>query len=135
MEASFKDVVNEIERSLGKPLSRHTTPNVALRLALWAALAKSRIDGNEPALAPERYGRAVGNLLCDDRKAPRELGYSRTDLRTMLAETIDSLRQQHLLEDHTAAEVAERRRHRLGRDDESGRGAVVFPSGGDLRIR
>ena len=105
MEASFKDVVNEIERSLGKPLSQHTTPNVALRLALWAALAKSTIDGNEPALTPERYGRAVGNLLCDDGKARRELGYARTDLRTMLAETIDWLRQQHLLEDHAAAEV------------------------------
>ena len=105
VEASFKDVVNEIERSLGKPLSRHTTPTVALRLALWAALAKSRLDGNEPALTPERYGRAVGNLLCDDGKARRELGYARTDLRTMLAETIDWLRQEHLLEDHAAAQV------------------------------
>ena len=105
VEASFKEVVNEIERILGRPLSQRTTPKVVLRLALWAALAKSRIDGKEPALTPERYRRAVGNLLCDDEKARLELGYARTDLRTMLAETIDWLTQQQLLGDHALARV------------------------------
>ncbi len=105
VEASFKEVVNEIERILGKPLSQRTTPRAALRLALWAALAKSRINGREPALTPERYRRAVGRLLCNDEKARRELGYARTDLGMTLTETIDWLRQQQQLEDHAAAEV------------------------------
>ena len=103
VEASFKEVVNEIERILGKPLSQRATSKATLRVALLAALTKSWIDGQEPALTPERYRRAVGNLLCDDGKAQRELGYARTDLRTMLAATIDWLRQEQLLEDHAAA--------------------------------
>ncbi|MGZ6993263.1 MAG: NAD-dependent epimerase/dehydratase family protein [Ilumatobacteraceae bacterium] len=102
VQASFKDVVNEIERLLGKPLSRHATPKVILQLALWTALAKSRIDGKEPPLTPQRYRRAVGDLRCDDDKAKRELRYTTTDLRTMLAATIEWLQEERLLNDGDA---------------------------------
>jgi dihydroflavonol-4-reductase len=98
VQASFKEVVNQIEDILGRPQSRRVTPAVVLRVGLWAATAKSMIDRGEPALTPERYRRAVGNLLCDDEKAQQELGYRHTDLRTMLTDTIDWLREEHLLE-------------------------------------
>lgn len=105
VEASFKDVVNEIERMLGRPPSRRATPKAALRLALWAAIAKSTIDGKEPALTPAQYRRAVGKLLCNDEKARRELGYPGTDLHTMLAETIRWLTDEHLLDPDGALEA------------------------------
>ena len=97
VEASFKEVINEIERLLGRPRSRHTTPRAALRLALSAALLKSRIDGSEPVLTPERYRRAVGELRCNDQHAQTELGYRHTPLRAMLVATIEWLRDERLL--------------------------------------
>lgn len=101
--ASFKEVVNEIEEILGRPHSRRVTSRAVLRIALWAATAKSRIDGRQPSLTWPQYRRTVGDLLCNDEKARRELGYRRTDLRTMLARTIDWLRHEHLLDGEPAA--------------------------------
>ena len=100
--ASFKEVVNEIEEILGRPHSRRATPRAVLRMALWAATAKSWIDGRQPSLTRPQYRRAVGHLLCDDEKARRELGYRGTDLRTMLARTIDWLRRERLLDGEPA---------------------------------
>ena len=106
VQASFKEVVNQIQSILGRPQSRRATPDVLLRVGLWAAEAKSTIDRREPALTPERYRRAVGNLRCDDEKARHELAYRHTDLRTMLTDTIDWLRQEHLLNQAASPGVA-----------------------------
>lgn len=97
VEASFRRVVDEIAAILGRPPSRRATPAAVLRLALWAATARSALDHRQPALTLPQYRRAVGDLRCDDTKARRELGYRHTDLHTMLADTIDWLRREGLL--------------------------------------
>ena len=106
VEASFKTVVNEIDDILGRPASRRVTPKAVLRMGLWAAVARSSIDGRQPPLTRPQYRRAVGDLLCSDEKARRELGYGSSDLRTMLAETIGWLRHEHLLGGERSASEA-----------------------------
>ncbi len=98
VQASFKTVVNEIEDILGQPPSPRVTPKAVLRVGLWGATAKSIIDGRQPTLTPPQYRRAVGDLLCSDAKARRDLEYRGTDLHTMLAATIGWLRHEHLLD-------------------------------------
>ncbi len=106
VEASFMTVVNEIEDILGRPPSRRVTPKAMLRIGLWAATARSSIDGRQPPLTPPQYRRAVGDLLCSDEKAQRELEYHRTDLHTMLAATIGWLRHESLLDGERFASEA-----------------------------
>lgn len=97
VEADFKEVANEIESLIGKPPSTRVTPRFILWIALLAATAKSRIDGREPFLTPERYKRAVAHISCNFGKAVRDLGYRTTPLRTTLRDTLDWLRSEKLL--------------------------------------
>jgi dihydroflavonol-4-reductase len=73
-----------------------------MRLALSAAALKSVIDHKEPELSLAKYRRAFGDLLVNDQKARRELGYGRTDLHTMLAATVSWLEEEHLITVPTA---------------------------------
>jgi dihydroflavonol-4-reductase len=98
VEASFAQIINEIAGILGQPRIERVMPAAVLRAAVTAAAIKSRIDHRQPVLTEPQYRRAVGALLCDDTRAREELGYIHTDLRTTLAETIDWLRREGLLD-------------------------------------
>ena len=97
VEASFKEVVNEIEMLMGRPASQRAAPWALMKLALVMATAKSAWDGKPPALTPEQYKRAVAHIYCNDEKARRDLGFKRTPLREMLGATIRWLEDEHLL--------------------------------------
>ena len=99
VEASFKEVINETERLLGKPLSTRTASKAVLWLALQAATIKSKFDGKEPFLTVERYSRAVAHISCRYDKAVRDLGFKTTPLRVALEATIRWLTDEHLLVD------------------------------------
>lgn len=96
-EARFIDVVNEIERLLGKPETRRVQPAWLLRLIVGVLFLKSKIDGQEPMLTPEKYNRAVAYIRCDYSKASAELGYRTSPLSVMLKDTFTWLKSENLL--------------------------------------
>jgi dihydroflavonol-4-reductase len=97
VEASFRDIVNEIERILDKPVTGKTTSKATLRMLLVLSLAKATLTRTEPEMSLAKYRRAVGDLLVDDQRARTELGLERTPLREQLEQTISWLREVELL--------------------------------------
>ena len=97
VEASFLQVVREIERSLGLPLTNRATPPRVLWLLHIASGMKSVVTRNEPELSAAKYRRAVGNLLVDDSVARTELALGCTSLTDQIGETIAWLRSEGML--------------------------------------
>jgi dihydroflavonol-4-reductase len=98
VEASFREVTNEIEAILGKPRSRRATSKATLRLLFLLSSVRALATRTEPELTLAKYQRAVGELLVDDRKARELLGLERTTLHDMLAETVEWLEQVGMLD-------------------------------------
>lgn len=96
-EARFIDVVNEIERLMGKTLSRRVQPRWVMKLLVVALSLKSALDGKEPLLTQEKYNRAVGDIRCNYEKAVRTLDYRTSPLSTMVSDTYTWLEQEGLL--------------------------------------
>jgi hypothetical protein len=103
VEASFREVTNEIEAILGKPRSRRATSKATLRLLFLLSSVKAVATRTEPELTLAKYRRAVGDLLVDDGKARELLGLERTTLHDMLAETIEWLEQVGMLDQPESA--------------------------------
>jgi len=97
VEASFKEVVNEIERYLGKALSTKVKTKLFLRLLTYLLTIKSCIDGKEPMLTPAKYKRAVGSITCDYGKAIRVLNYQTSSLHEMIQDSFQWLHRENLL--------------------------------------
>jgi dihydroflavonol-4-reductase len=96
-EARFLDIVNEIERLLGKAETRRVQPVWLLRLIVVVLFLKSKIDGKEPMLTPEKYNRAVSRIHCDYSKASAQLGYRTSPLRVMIEDLFAWLENENLL--------------------------------------
>jgi dihydroflavonol-4-reductase len=97
VEARFIDVVNEIERCLGKTETHHVQPTWLLQFMVGVLFLKSKVDGKEPLLTPEKYRRAVAHIFCDYRKASTVLGYRVSPLNVMIQDTLTWLQNEHLL--------------------------------------
>lgn len=97
VEASFKDVVNEIEKLLGKKLSTHVQSKYVLKFLTAVLMAKSKIDGKEPLLTPAKYKRAVGSIACNYDRAMRDLHYHASPLKTMIEDSYVWLKKENLL--------------------------------------
>jgi dihydroflavonol-4-reductase len=95
--ASFREVVQETQRMLGKKITEEILAPWKLKLAMYAIMAVSFISRKEPSMTPAKYMRLVGDLRCDDRKAVKDLGFQTTSLRTMLADSLEWLREENLL--------------------------------------
>ena len=108
-EASFREMINEIERQMGKLLSTRVTPKAVLWLAMMASELKSKLDGKEPSLTVERYKRAVAHISCNFDKAARDLGFKVTPLRVTLQATIRWLTGEHFLVEKIPAGEGPRR--------------------------
>jgi len=96
-EATFLDVVNEVERLLGKAPTRRTQPPWLLKLLVGIFFLKSKIDGKEPVLTPEKYSRAVAYIRCDYSKATAVLGYQTSPLNVMIRDSFTWLKNENLL--------------------------------------
>jgi nucleoside-diphosphate-sugar epimerase len=96
-EARFIDVVNEIERLLGKAETRRVQPVWLLKLIVVVLFLKSKIDGKEPMLTPEKYNRAVSRIHCDYSTASAQLGYLTSPLRVMIEDLFAWLENENLL--------------------------------------
>jgi dihydroflavonol-4-reductase len=112
VEASFKEVTNEIEAILGKPRSERTTSKATLRLLLLLSSANALATKTEPELTLAKYRRAVGDLLVEDRKARQVLGLGRTTLHDMLGETIEWLKRVGMLDQPASAHKGHMSRER-----------------------
>ena len=96
-EASFLEVVNEIERILGKAETHRVQPAWLLKLLVGLLFLKSKLDGQEPMLTPEKYNRAVAYIRCDYSKASAVLGYRTSPLSVMLNDSFLWLKSENLL--------------------------------------
>lgn len=97
VEASFKDVINEIIRITGTDLSLKEISGFKLRAATFLSSLQSFFTGREPTLTYPKYKRLVGKLTCDDSKAVRELGFRTTSISEMLMDCYRWLQQEKLL--------------------------------------
>jgi len=96
-EARFIEVVNEIERLLGKAETRRVQPAWLLKLLVGVLFLKSKIDGQESMLTPEKYNRAVASIRCDYSKATEVLGYQTSPLSVMINDSYLWLKRENLL--------------------------------------
>jgi nucleoside-diphosphate-sugar epimerase len=111
-EARFLDVVNEIQRQLGKKQTLRVQPAWLLKLLTGVLFLKSKLDGREPVLTPEKYSRAVADIGCDFRKAVAVLGYRTSPLSVMIADSLAWLKNENLLNAAGYVEVADEPLHR-----------------------
>jgi dihydroflavonol-4-reductase len=96
-EGRFLDVVNEIERLMGKKESGSVQHKWVLKIILFVLFIKSKIDGKEPLLTKEKYNRAVGYIRCNYDKAVKTFDYKTTSLEIMIKDTVQWLKKEHLL--------------------------------------
>jgi dihydroflavonol-4-reductase len=97
IDARFLDVVNEIERLLGKTETRRVQPAWLLKLMVGVLFLKSKIDGREPLLTPEKYNRAVAHIHCDFSKATAVLEFRTSPLSVMIKDALTWLKTQNIL--------------------------------------
>ncbi|MBE0622589.1 MAG: NAD-dependent epimerase/dehydratase family protein [Burkholderiales bacterium] len=96
-QASFVDFVHRVGAALGKRTPRGATPAWALMTYARLLDAWSRISGKEPEVTPESAVLTCHELRVDSAKARRELDYVETPLDTLLADTLDWMRQEGLI--------------------------------------
>jgi dihydroflavonol-4-reductase len=96
-EARFIDVVNEIERRMGKKESHSVQPGWIMHILVFVLFIKSKVDGKEPLLTKEKYNRAVGYIRCNFDKAVETLEYKTTSLEIMINDTFHWLEKENLL--------------------------------------
>ncbi|MFT4123995.1 MAG: NAD-dependent epimerase/dehydratase family protein [Microbacteriaceae bacterium] len=106
VEATFLEVVRTIAALLGKPEPDRATPRPVLGLAFAATQLTAALTRREPELSLAKYRRATGDLIVDDRLARQVLALGRTPLAVMLGETIQWLRDVHLLDQSSTEGVA-----------------------------
>lgn len=97
VEASFLQVVQEVQRQLGKRITNKVQPKFVLKVLLILMNGKALIDKKEPILTYAKYKRAVGNITCNYKKAEKELFYHTSSLKKMIEDTCNWLLEEHLL--------------------------------------
>lgn len=97
VQANFLEVINTIEQILDKPLSKKTTPTIALKLMMYLGKIQGIWSKKEPQITPEKYALLTEYSICDDTKARTELDYQHTPLEVMLKEACDWLKKEDLL--------------------------------------
>lgn len=97
VEASFLEVVQEIQRQLGKKITHKVQSKFTLKFLSILMTGKALIDKKEPLLTYAKYKRAVGNITCNYSKAEKELGYHISPLNKMIKDTYEWLLTEQLL--------------------------------------
>lgn len=82
------DMVNEVQRQLGKPLSKRTSSPWLLRGIEPLMRMRSWVDGKEPQLTPDKVKLLTHVLQADDAKARTVLNYTHKTLPEMVEETL-----------------------------------------------
>ena len=87
--APILDVVNEMERQLGRPISKKALSPALLRAIEPFYRFKGLITGKEPTLTPDKVTLLIKSFKADDSKAQRELNYQHKSISDIVAETLD----------------------------------------------
>jgi len=82
------NLVNEVQRQLGKPVSKKASPPWLLRGIEPLMRFRSLLDGKEPQLTPDKVLMLTHSLQADDSKARNELGYQHKTLPEMVEKTL-----------------------------------------------
>lgn len=97
VEVSFREVIINICKIVHKqPPARSVSPQV-LKIVLVIHAIKSFFDQKQPLLSYPRYKRLTGNIVCDDSKARKFLGYSTSTLNEMLLDSFYWLKGESLI--------------------------------------
>ncbi len=97
VEASFKDVINDIASVTGMPSSLKAISKSKLKFALFLSSVSAFFSRREPLLTYPKYMRLVGKLSCNDSKAVAELGFKTTSIPEMIADSYKWLKQEELV--------------------------------------
>jgi len=99
IEATFLTFINEIQKIVGKPISKKATPNIVLNLAVFlGGLQETFNPKKEPQLTPEKYLMLIEKVSCNFQKAQDVLGYEAAPLPDMINACVDWLYQENLLD-------------------------------------
>ncbi len=98
VDARFLEVIQIVGELLGKPVPPRATPGWLLMAAARAKALIAGITGKEPDITPESAVMIIHHIRCDSSRAQRELEYRYTDIRPLLQDTIDWLRQAGMME-------------------------------------
>ena len=97
VETDYLSLAREIGDILGKKTPRRTTPGWILKLLGKVSLWGSYITGKEPDLTPEKVALITSQILCNSRKAEKELDYRSVPLRVMLEDCYQWMLREGLI--------------------------------------
>jgi dihydroflavonol-4-reductase len=96
-DASFLQLVTTIGAVTGRPVPSRATPAIVLRLMGRIGVVVSHFTGKAPTLTPEAASVVITERSCDSSKAIHELAYRAADLRSMVEQSYEWLKQEGLL--------------------------------------
>ena len=97
VEASFREVLEDIGRLIDKPVPRRDLPMPILHLMARLKVLKAALTGQEPDLTPEGVSLMVNDPEIRSDKAKDELGYEPAALETMIADACGWMKNEGLL--------------------------------------
>ena len=97
-EASFVDFVHRVGAALGRRTPRGAMPAWALMAYARVLDGWSRVSGHEPRVTPEGAALTCHHAHLDSARARRELGYVETPLDLLLADTLQWMKQEGMIE-------------------------------------
>ncbi len=96
-DTPFLEVIRLAGALLGRRVPRRASPPWLLAIAARAYVLAAAITGKPPDLTPEGAALITHHIPCDSSRARRELGYTFTPVRTLLADTCEWMRGRGLL--------------------------------------
>ena len=98
VDTSYLEMIGVIGRLLGRDVPTRPKPAWLLHLAARIGGFASAFTGKQPRITREMAGLVTRNLFADCSKAEAELGYASVPLERMLANSIDWLKSEGLIE-------------------------------------
>jgi len=96
-DASFLEVIQEISSLTGRPVPDNVTSATLLKVVGHAQNWMAFFTREEPDLTPEGVAMVTSHPRVVSQKAERELDYRPVELRTMLGDSYDYLKQKEII--------------------------------------
>ena len=96
--ATYREVINLTAELLETRAPALTLPPLLFRALSYVMTPLASMAGTEPDITPESAAMSAREIRCDSSKAMRELDYKAVPVKDMLAETIEWMRAQDLLQ-------------------------------------
>ena len=96
VEILFRDIYREITEMLGKKMNLRTVSSPVFRIAMYLIRLKSFFKKEEPILTYPRFKRLTGRIICNDKKARKELSFQTCGIKEMLSDSYAWLQDEGL---------------------------------------